>query len=149
MVVMPLPPCLPSFVSLRDIHSGCPPPPASPFTAFHLSPSFFGNAIWGLCRCNFLLLSHCFFSAFPLPLLAFHGFFLAFVAFPLFLLCFACFFIAFTVFLFFHCCLLTFHCFSNAFVFHCFLLVFPCFSIVFPLFFVSFLGGAAPSPSFF
>ena len=29
-----------------------PPPPASPFIACHLSPSFFGNAIWGLCRCN-------------------------------------------------------------------------------------------------
>ena len=37
---LPLPPCLPSFV-------------LSPFIAFHLSPSFFGNAIWGLCRCNF------------------------------------------------------------------------------------------------
>ena len=30
----------------------CPPPPASAFIAFHLFSSFFGNAIWGLCRCN-------------------------------------------------------------------------------------------------
>ena len=87
MVVMPLPPCLPSFVSLHDLHSGlllaapaalspficlvtlhglsfvsqcwflCPPPPASPFIAFHLPPSFFGNAIWGLCRCNVFFFS--------------------------------------------------------------------------------------------
>ena len=96
---LPLPPCLPSFVSLHDLHAGlllaaaaalspficplhdlhsglllgaaaalspficlssyslsfvsqccflCPPPPASHFIAFHLSPSFFGNAIGGL-----------------------------------------------------------------------------------------------------
>ena len=51
-------PCLPSFVSLHSLSFAsqcrflCPPPPASPFIAFHLSPSFFGNAIWGLCRCN-------------------------------------------------------------------------------------------------
>ena len=55
---LPLPPCLPSFVSLHSLSFAsqcrflCPPPPASPFIAFHLSPSFFGNAIWGLCRCN-------------------------------------------------------------------------------------------------
>ena len=34
----------------------CPPPPASPFTACHLPPSFFGNAIWGLCRYNLIFL---------------------------------------------------------------------------------------------
>ena len=120
---LPLPPCPPSFVSLHDLHSGlllaataalspficfpawspfwpalgcrcrlvslhdlhsglllaataalspficfvtlhslsfvsqywflCPPPPASPFIAFHLCRGFFGNAIWGLCRCIF------------------------------------------------------------------------------------------------
>ena len=55
---LPLPPCLPSFVSLHSLSFAsqcrflCPPPPASPFIAFHLSPSFFRNAIWGLCRCN-------------------------------------------------------------------------------------------------
>ena len=60
----------PSFVSLQSLSFDsqcrflclsfvspcrflCPPPPTSPFIACHLSPSFFGNAIWGLCRCNF------------------------------------------------------------------------------------------------
>ena len=53
---LPLPPCLPSFVSLHSLSFACqcgflcPLPPASPFIAFYLSPSFFRNAIWGPCR---------------------------------------------------------------------------------------------------
>ena len=55
------PPCLSSFVTLYSLSFVsqcwflCPPPPASPFIAFHLVSSFFGNAIWGLCLCNFWL----------------------------------------------------------------------------------------------
>ena len=55
------PPCLSSFVILHSLSFVsqrwflCPPPPASPFIAFHLFSSFFGNAIWGLCRCIFFL----------------------------------------------------------------------------------------------
>ena len=50
------PPCLSSFVTLYSLSFVsqrwflCPPPPASPFIAFHLVSSFLGNAIWGLCR---------------------------------------------------------------------------------------------------
>ena len=56
------PPCLSSFVTLYSLSCVsqcwflCPPPPASPFIAFHLVSSFFGDAIWGLCRCNFLVI---------------------------------------------------------------------------------------------
>ena len=45
-----LPPCLPSFVTLHSLLFVsqcwflCPPPLASPFIAFHLSPSFFGKS---------------------------------------------------------------------------------------------------------
>ena len=54
------PPCLSSFVTLCSLSFVsqcwflCPPPPASPFIAFHLVSNFFGNAIWGLCRCNWM-----------------------------------------------------------------------------------------------